>query len=86
MSVFKIYVTLNYFYVEDNVTNEIFSANKTDVRIHKPITTSTKYRIKGVEGISPSRDIEFADIRDGANVAYASQAIFETFYETDTGG
>ncbi len=85
MAVFKIYVSGNYFYLEDNSTGQLFSAFKKDVVVLKSTIIATSYNFKGIQGISPSREIAFSDILDEAGDPYTNEQTFVDFYELETG-
>lgn len=81
---FKIFVRGNYFYIVDT-TNELeYSAPSKDVEVSKSLTTSTSYKFKNIDGISPSREFEFSNIQDQDGNAYTDQSAFDSFYERNT--
>lgn len=80
----KIYIQGNYFIVADPTTGRILEQDfVSDVYITPNFEGQSEYKIAGER--FDVFTIAFADIRTKANVPYADQATWETFYQENTG-
>ena len=78
----KIYVIGNFFYIES--TDGTFKKKqKANVLVTKSSLTGTNYTILFDGQFEEA--VEFSNIRDESNAAYASQAVFDTFVDTNLG-
>ena len=80
---YKVFKKGNYLIIIDE-DNNYLEESSADVIISKSLTSSTDYNFN-LKRSEPIKNVPFANILDESGVAYASSAVWETFYTSNTG-